>query len=251
MRLDLVLPSTATQSAGRSLSLRIALERHRDAVCVAGDAVFDLLCQIQPSAVLFDIVDNAHALEIVLVAVGAEAVKGGLSGVSEGRVPEIVSECDGLGEILVQPQGARHCPRDLRDLKRMRQARSVVVADRGEKDLCLALEPPEGRAVQDAVSVPLKLCTQRTERLLAQSDGFVGAAGIRAEDHGLKAFGLFADGHSLPPSLVFCYIILQEPSKTLFFGAVFRIFQHPAQVFARKTVRFDACETDRAGSRFQ
>ena len=52
---------------------------------------------------------------------------------------QIVAERDGLGQVLIQAQCAGNCACDLRDLQRMGQAGAVVVAFRGQKDLCFLL----------------------------------------------------------------------------------------------------------------
>ena len=52
---------------------------------------------------------------------------------------QIVAERNGLGQVLIQAQCAGNCACDLRDLQRMGQAGAVVVALRGQKDLCFLL----------------------------------------------------------------------------------------------------------------
>ena len=66
-----------------------------------------------------------------------------LSGVTERRVPEIMSECDRFGQILIESERPRDCPRNLRDLERMRQPSTVVVTLRRDKYLRLVAQPPE------------------------------------------------------------------------------------------------------------
>ena len=70
-------------------------------------------------------------------------VKCRLSGVTERRVPEIMSECDCFGQILVESERPRDGPRNLRNLERMRQPSTVVVALRRDKYLRLVAQPPE------------------------------------------------------------------------------------------------------------
>ena len=57
------------------------------------------------------------------------AIEGVLADVPERRVAEVVAEPDRLGEVLVEPEGSRDRPRDLRDLERVGQPRAVVIAD--------------------------------------------------------------------------------------------------------------------------
>ena len=88
-----------------------------------------------------DQVHGAQALSVVLeAAVGArQIVQHALAGVTERRVTQVVREHDGLGEILVEAERARHRARDLRDLERVRQAIAVVVALGQREDLRLVL----------------------------------------------------------------------------------------------------------------
>ena len=58
---------------------------------------------------------------------------------TEGRVPQIVTERSGLRQILVQIESARHGARKAGDLKRVGKAGAVVVALRLEKDLRFVL----------------------------------------------------------------------------------------------------------------
>ena len=74
---------------------------------------------------------------------------------AEGRMPQIVSERDRLGQVLIQAQRPRHGARDLLHLERMRQPRAVMCAGRRQEDLCFILQPPERLAVQDPVAVLL------------------------------------------------------------------------------------------------
>ena len=79
---------------------------------------------------------------------------------AERRVPEIVSERDRLGEVLVESEGTRDGARDLSDLERVGQAGAVVVAFRGEEDLGLVREAPERFGVEDLVAVALEIVAQ-------------------------------------------------------------------------------------------
>ena len=70
---------------------------------------------------------------------GAEPVERALARMAERRVPKVVAERDGFGQVLVEAQGAGDGAGDLADFQRMGQPRAVVVPLRGEKDLRLLL----------------------------------------------------------------------------------------------------------------
>ena len=84
----------------------------------------------------------------------------------------------------------------LRDLKRMRQPRAVMIPLRRNKDLRLALEPAKGFAVQDPVPVPLKLGAHvvRRDRPLP-APGLAAELGIGAECLPFPVFQSLFDGH--------------------------------------------------------
>ena len=85
-----------------------------------------------------------------------QAIQRALAGVTERRVPEVVRQGDGFGQVLVQAECARQGARHLRGLHRVRQARPVVVALVIDEDLGLVLETPEGARVDDPVAVALE-----------------------------------------------------------------------------------------------
>ena len=142
---------------------------------VLGDAVAHFPRQVQAAPVVFEDVDDAQALEVVLEAAGHERVQHALAGVAERRVSEIVAERDRFGQLLVQAQHFRDGARDLRDLERVRQARPVVIAGRREEHLRLVLQPAEGLAVDDAVAVALKRGTDGILGLRTHAPAAVGA----------------------------------------------------------------------------
>jgi len=74
---------------------------------------------------------------------------------AEGRMAEIVGQRHRLGQILVEAEHAGDAARDLRHLDRMGQPCPVIVALMLDEDLRLVLEPPEGRGMDDPVTVAL------------------------------------------------------------------------------------------------
>jgi hypothetical protein len=109
--------------------------------------------------------------------------------VPEGRMAEVMSESEGLAEVLVGAQRTSKCARNLAHFQTVRQSRAVVVARIREKHLRLTHKPPERSAVQNAITVALELRTQRVRRLgNAAPAGISGMAGPRRK---LGRFALF------------------------------------------------------------
>src|SRR5687768_9773580 len=106
--------------------------------------------------IVLEDVDDAKALFVVVEAARNELVEHPLTGMAERRVPEVVAERDGFGQLLVEPQHLGDAARDLRDLEGMREPGAVMVAGRREEHLGLVLQPPERLAVDDAIAVALK-----------------------------------------------------------------------------------------------
>ena len=178
--------------------------RQTAVAAMAKDAHAHLIGQVQPLPVLFEDVHHTQRLLVVAEGPARHLAERDLPGMAEGRVPQIVAEGDRLGQILVQPQGARDRPRDARDLERVRHAGAVVVALRLQKDLRLVHQTAEGFAVQDAVGIALitgaHIILRR--RLGAGSAlGLVGKLRFFAQKLMLAPFKLFADRHEDRPSV--------------------------------------------------
>jgi hypothetical protein len=107
------------------------------------DAVPYFFGEIKAFASLFKKIHHAEALFVVLETAGVYLSEDVLAGVAERGMAQVVRQGDGLGEVLVEPQGARDGARYLADLEHVREARAVVVAFGSEEDLCLVLEPAE------------------------------------------------------------------------------------------------------------
>ena len=116
-------------------------------------AVERLRREPQARAVVLELLGDADALLVVTEALGQKTREQLLADVAERRVADIVAERHRLDQILVDPQRARDRAADLVHLEDVREARAVVIADRGEEDLRLVLRAPEGLAMDDAVAV--------------------------------------------------------------------------------------------------
>ena len=128
--------------------------------------------------------NNPQALEIVLKApvISHQDIKGILSRMAEGGMPQVVGQGDGLGELFVEAQFAGDPPGDLCHLQGVCKAGPVIVPLVVDKDLCLILQPPKGGAVDNAVPIPLKGRSIVLEFLRIPSPFGLGAmGGIRGE----------------------------------------------------------------------
>ena len=72
--------------------------------------------QIQSGKVLFQDIHDPEGLLGVFKAQRAYLVQCPLSRVTEGSVPEIMSQSDGFGKIFIQSQSLRYRPCILRNL---------------------------------------------------------------------------------------------------------------------------------------
>ena len=83
-------------------------------------------------------------------------IEDALTRMSKRCMPQVVSQCYSLHQILIQSQCLGYCPGILRHLKRMRHTCAVMVALWRKKHLCLIFQTPECLAMQYPVPVPLK-----------------------------------------------------------------------------------------------
>ena len=117
---------------------------------------------VKSTIALFEQIDGAQGLQVVfesavVLHAGIERV---LPRMSERGMPQIMRKRNGFGEILVQAQCAGDGTCDLADLKTVRQSGSEQIALMIDEYLCLVLEPPEGRAMNDTIAVTLKLAAR-------------------------------------------------------------------------------------------
>lgn len=97
---------------------------------------------------------------------------------------EVVTERDRLGEVLVETERPCDRARDLRDFERMGEARAVVVALGGDKDLRLVFETSERLGVDDAVAVADELGAHRARREGSDPAArILGLASVLAQKH--------------------------------------------------------------------
>ena len=136
---------------------------------VADYSVAHLIGKIQSPAAVFNHINNAQTLFIMVKAVFHHGAKRPLPGVAERRMTEIVAESDSFGQALVERKTDGNGARNLGNLKRMSKACAVMVAVRREEDLRFMLETAERAAMNNPVAVALKGGSDRTFLLRAFS----------------------------------------------------------------------------------
>lgn len=151
------------------------------------DAFAGLERQIQTREIgmaFLELIDDPQRLKIVFEPpeFTHTGIQRFLAGVAEGRMTQIMSETDGLHEILVEAHGASDGSRDLCDLQRMRQPRPIKVAFVIDENLGLIHEATKRGGMNDSIAVALKLATIRGRRLgMTAALGIGRADGIRSE----------------------------------------------------------------------
>ena len=115
---------------------------------------------------MFKILDDAEGMGVVIESAVVRHcfVEGGLAGVAEGRVAQVVGERDRLGERFIGTQGGGEAPRDLGCFQCVRQPGSEMVMQRRREHLRLVFESSESRALDDTMAVKLERTSQRIGR---------------------------------------------------------------------------------------
>jgi hypothetical protein len=91
-------------------------------------------------------------------AVGAHGgVKSFFAGVAEGRMAEIMHQCERFGEIDVEGERSGDGARDLCYFDGVSEAVAEVVRIAARENLSLIFESAKGASVDDAVAVALKV----------------------------------------------------------------------------------------------
>ena len=108
-------------------------------------------------------IDHTQALEIVLEAplLFHQLVHHAFPGMTEGRMPQIVGQHDGLGKIFVQAKRTSDGARYLGNLDGVRKTGPVMVPLVVNENLRLVFQPTECAGVNDPVSVPLEDGSER------------------------------------------------------------------------------------------
>ena len=145
------------QPLPREVPSVVLVHRRLDLAVVPEDSVENRQREVEPAPALLEVLQHAHGLRVVHESARAvlrqEPRELGFASVPARRVADVVSERDGLDEVLVQAQTASDGPRDPGDHLHVEEpARDVVVPDQ-EEHLRLVHVPRVGVAVHDAVRV--------------------------------------------------------------------------------------------------
>ena len=137
---------------------------------------------------------------------GDQAVQHPLADVAEGGVPQVVAQGDGLGQVLVEAQGAGDGPGHLLHLQGVGEPGPVVVAQRRHEHLGLVLEPAKGLAMEDPVPIPHEAGADLAGLdLPGPPPGIFGQGGIGRER-------LLLPGFPPGPYGILCHTRLQKSS---------------------------------------
>ena len=91
----------------------------------------------------------------MLESTGHQMVQRRLSDVTKWGMTKVVSQRDGLCQVLIETQAACKRARYLSYLERVGQTRTIMVAHRGQKYLRFVFETAKAFAVDNAVAVTL------------------------------------------------------------------------------------------------
>jgi hypothetical protein len=112
-----------------------------------------------PCVALLKTLDDAEGVQIVVEAQTVSlqaAIKSALTGVTKGRMSDVVYQRQGLGEVDVEAKCRGDLASHLSDLDGVRQAAAKMVGSAACEDLRLTREAPEGARLHDAVAVSLE-----------------------------------------------------------------------------------------------
>src|SRR6185503_12620700 len=94
---------------------------------------------------------------------------------AKGRMAQIMSQGNCLGQVFIQGESARNCPADRSYFDRMSQPGPQMIAGAIQENLRLIFQSPKRARVDDARPVPLKFGPERVARLgVLPPSGFAG-----------------------------------------------------------------------------
>src|SRR5437016_1648892 len=103
------------------------------------DAFAHLEGEIHPGKAriaILEVLDNSKGVQVMIEALPEAAhlpVQLLFTGVSEGRVADVMYQGERLSQVFIQPEYRSHCARDLRDLDGVGQAVAEVIGNTGRE----------------------------------------------------------------------------------------------------------------------
>ena len=123
---------------------------------VIQDPVNDLPGQIETFTVFFQNLHYPGALFIMSKTARTDLIKSFFSSMTKRRVSQVMSQRNGLHQILIQSESLGNSTGDLRNLQCVSETVSVMISLRRQKNLSLILQSAKRLTVKNPVSVPLK-----------------------------------------------------------------------------------------------
>src|SRR5579885_3576188 len=173
---------------------------------VLDDPFPDLVREIQapkPRVPYFDPVNRSKALRIVVEAAvwPHQIVQYPFASMTEGRMAQVMSQCDGFGQIHVQAQDASHCACNLGGFKRMGQSSAIVIALMVYEHLGFVLQAAKGGRMYNSIPITLKGRPHRMSRFRkASAAAITRAHSIGSQGLLLEPLPIFSSPQHLPVS---------------------------------------------------
>jgi hypothetical protein len=136
---------------------------------VLDDALTDAKREIQPAVrgvPLLEVFDNPQCVQVVIepsAMTGEAAIERALTGMSKGRMSDIMNQRKRLSQIFVQAKCGRSGAGDLRDLNGVRQAAAKVIGGTTGEDLRLPRQTSEGTSLHNPFAITLKRRARRAQ----------------------------------------------------------------------------------------
>src|SRR3954454_11777437 len=114
------------------------------------------------SVTLFEVLDYAQRMQVVVKEKSVTPhshIQRLFSGMTERGMSNVVHQIQALNQISIESKLGGDGARNLRDLKRVRQAITKMIGIAAGEDLRLSLKPPKRARMDHAITVALKIVT--------------------------------------------------------------------------------------------
>src|SRR6202789_3380401 len=134
----------------------------RVAARVLDDAFADAQGEVQPAKpgiANLEILDHAQRVQVVIAALAKflqTLIQRPLTGMPEGRVPDVMHQRQRFGHVLVQLERGGDGARDLRHLHSVGEAAAKVIGITVSKDLCFSRQAAKGSGMDDPGAITLE-----------------------------------------------------------------------------------------------